>query len=401
MTAFAIYRMPHADHCVRVEQTSGKAEEMRSLACLNGRTGFVVAPFTPSADCPILLIRPDRVSTFHIDNMQDAGSGNGWSNDDCEQDSDDDSEQGLCDNAATGCVETRLRGGDRATYAADFARFHARIADGHFQKIVLARCATLDASAKPDALALFERACRMYPRMFVALVATDQGGTWLTATPEVLLKGDGARWSTMALAGTMRLSGDQLAFDNPPSATAKATSDGIEWSEKNIREQRYVASYIEQCIAPLADNVAERGPYTVRAGKLVHRRSDFSFTLNADCGVGDLTAALHPTPAVCGLPKEEAWQFIQDNETTPRRYYSGFAGPLGIGGLTNLCVSLRCMEILRSGFRLYAGGGLIDDSSEEAEWNETEAKMETMRSVIGHREFQNITEDTCIQTKRT
>ncbi len=383
MTAFAIYRMPHADHCVRVEQTSGKAEEMRSLASLNGRTGFVVSPFTPSAECPILLIRPDRVGTFHIDDVKGIDSNNGWSDADCKQDHDGDSAQNICADSLSDSGDTRQRSGDRATYAADFARFHSQIADGHFQKIVLARCATLDASAKPDALALFVRACRLYPRMFVSLAATDQGGVWLTATPEVLLKGDGTQWSTMALAGTMRLSGNQLAFDNPPSATAKATSDGIEWSAKNIREQRYVASYIAKCIAPMANNVVEKGPYTVRAGQLVHLRSDFSFALNADCGVGDLIAALHPTPAVCGLPKEEAWRFIQDNETTPRRYYSGFAGPLGIGGLTNLCVSLRCMEILRSGFRLYAGGGLIDDSTEEAEWNETEAKMETMRSVIG------------------
>ncbi len=356
MTAFAIYRLPLADRCVKVEQTAGEPEEMLSLASLNGRRGFVMSPFAPSGDCPILLIRPDKTSEMAVSDLPDCG--------------------GTTPKAI-------LAEADRSSYAADFARFHSEILAGKFQKIVLSRRSTAVAIQKPSLLQLFSRACRMYPRLFVALVSTARSGTWLASTPEILLKGGHGRWETMALAGTMTLSDGQLSFDNPPVSMGKSDDKGIEWSAKNIREQRYVASYIAGCIAPFACDVTEKGPYTVRAGNLVHLRSDFSFTLNRGDRLGNLLDALHPTPAVCGLPKHPALQFILDNESRPRRYYSGIVGPLDADGLTNLCVSLRCMEITPDLYRLYAGGGLVDASSETAEWLETVAKTATMGSVIG------------------
>ncbi len=357
MTAFAIYRLPLSDRCIKVEQTVGEPEEMPSLASLNGRRGFVVAPFAASKDCPVLLIRPDKTTSIAVSELPDS--------------------------ADTATPKATLTEADRAGYAADFQRFHSQILAGNFQKIVLSRCATAVAVSKPSLLQLFSRACRMYPRMFVALVSTARSGTWLTATPEILLKGECGLWETMALAGTMSLSDDQLSFDNPPVSMGESDDKGIDWSAKNIREQRFVASYIAESIAPFAANMTEKGPYTVRAGNLVHLRSDFSFTLPHAEQLGNLLDALHPTPAVCGLPKRSTLQFILDNETIPRRYYSGIIGPIDADGLTNLCVSLRCMEIISDKYRLYAGGGLVDASTETAEWLETEAKMGTMGSVIG------------------
>ena len=357
MTAFAIYRLPLSDRCIKVEQTVGELEEMPSLASLNGRRGFVVAPFAASKDCPVLLIRPDKTTSIAVSELPDS--------------------------ADTATPKATLTEADRAGYAADFQRFHSQILAGNFQKIVLSRCATAVAVSKPSLLQLFSRACRMYPRMFVALVSTARSGTWLTATPEILLKGERGLWETMALAGTMSLSDDQLSFDNPPVSMGESDDKGIDWSAKNIREQRFVASYIAESIAPFAANMTEKGPYTVRAGNLVHLRSDFSFTLPHAEQLGNLLDALHPTPAVCGLPKRSTLQFILNNETIPRRYYSGIIGPIDADGLTNLCVSLRCMEIISDKYRLYAGGGLVDASTETAEWLETEAKMGTMGSVIG------------------
>lgn len=154
------------------------------------------------------------------------------------------------------------------------------------------------------------------------------------------------------------------------------------WSTKNIQEQRYVATYLMNCLERVADDIHEEGPRTVRAANLVHLRSDFTFTLYNNARVGDVLQLLHPTPAVCGLPKQEAYDFILDNEHTPRLYYSGFMGPLNLQSQTHLYVSLRCMQITDSQYRLYAGGGLLKDSVEEQEWMETEAKMETMRRVL-------------------
>jgi isochorismate synthase len=209
--------------------------------------------------------------------------------------------------------------------------------------------------------------------MCVSLVSTPQSGTWLTATPEILLEGHGHEWRTIALAGTMRLRND------------KADNEGqhLRWSAKNIQEQRYVASYLADVLRRYADDRHEEGPRTVRAANLVHLRSDFTFTLNNNCTrVGELLEALHPTPAVCGLPKEEAQRFILAHEHTPRHYYSGFMGPLNIAQSTHLYVSLRCMHISTTACHLYAGGGLLRESIERQEWQETEAKMEAMRRLL-------------------
>ncbi|MBR1415053.1 MAG: chorismate-binding protein [Prevotella sp.] len=348
MRSFAIFRLPHASHCTLVAQMEGEPSLLTSPDQLNGQTGFVMAPFQPSSSQPILLIRPDKV----------------------EQDPEL-SPLDCCMQAG----ECEAFGGSPETYAADFATFHQALEEGRFQKLVLSRCATEpnDGNRKPTEL--FLRACQLYPRLFIALVSTSQSGTWLTATPEILLEGQQHEWRTIALAGTMRLHDDEL----------QGEGQHLRWSTKNIEEQRYVASYIADTLRQVTSDVREEGPRTVRAANLVHLRSDFTFTLSDDMQVGELLSALHPTPAVCGLPKAEALRFITQHERTPRSYYSGYMGPLDIEHSTHLYVSLRCMQITRERFRLYAGGGLLRDSVEQKEWRETEAKMETMRQCIATR----------------
>jgi isochorismate synthase len=244
-----------------------------------------------------------------------------------------------------------------------------------FSKVVLARNAVEPNTHEASPEELFWRACRRYPRLFIALVAMPDGSYWLTATPEILLEGIGSQWRTIALAGTMQLEGDEL----------KSEGEGVRWSTKNIQEQRFVATYIARCLERFSLPFEEEGPRTVRAAHLVHLRSDFTFTLPDTLHVGDLLQVLHPTPAVCGLPKQDAFRFITHNEHTPRRYYSGFMGPLSICSplpTTHLYVSLRCMNIEGCQYHLYAGGGLLKDSILEQEWLETEAKLETMRSLL-------------------
>jgi isochorismate synthase len=127
--------------------------------------------------------------------------------------------------------------------------------------------------------------------------------------------------------------------------------------------------------------VTESDVYTSRAGNLVHLRSDFSY--NAGSNQSALIDALFPTPAVCGMPKEETREFILDNETIDREYYSGFAGLLNVDGSSQLFVTLRCMKLLaKNRVRLFAGGGIMPDSVEADEWHETENKMETIKTCI-------------------
>lgn len=361
MSSIAIYRLPYDDRCTVVRQDEGEPELLSSFTDLNGRSGFVVAPFQISPATPLLLIRPVTVSHTTVCDLRQ--------------------------------IELRLNAGqfdekhnhtdtERVRYDIDFANFHAHLANGTYRKLVLSRCQTIEAETPTDPITLFQQACQRYPRLFIALVSTPQSGTWLTATPEILLDNPGGNeWRTIALAGTMRLEGDELLGEG----------EHLNWSVKNIQEQRYVATYIAECLEQFTHEFREEGPRTVRAAHLVHLRSDFTFTLFNNARAGDLLQALHPTPAVCGLPKREALDFILNNECTPRQYYSGFMGPLNLPApvphtstpATHLYVSLRCMQILENEYRLYAGGGLLKDSVVEQEWQETEAKMQTMRSLLG------------------
>ena len=96
----------------------------------------------------------------------------------------------------------------------------------------------------------------------------------------------------------------------------------------------------------------------------------------------ELLEALHPTPAVCGSPKDEAMNLIRKLEEKDREYYCGIVGPARIRGSTNLFVNLRCMRVFEDKIRLHAGGGITKDSDPEAEWMETENKCQTMLDLL-------------------
>ena len=355
MSSIALFRLPHADDCTLMLQTAGEPQTFERLPMLDGCRGFVFAPFAPAPENPILLLRPDVVRSFPCRDVARV-------------------------LASSACLSgfsffytasaNPQSASERQHYHLHFRNFHAQLCEGAFRKIVLARCSCVGQQQPRSPFELFQQACARYPRMFISLVSTPQGGTWLTATPEVLLEKvlpqphDDCCFRTIALAGTV------------------GYADDVRWSEKNIREQRYVATYIMETLEHFSHDITEEGPYTTRAANLAHLRSDFTFRLPDDRHLGTLLHALHPSPAVCGLPKREAFHFILHNESVPRRYYSGFQGLLGVGGMTHLYVSLRCMSIHPNHYRLYAGGGLLSDSDEESEWQETEAKLNTMRNVL-------------------
>lgn len=359
MTAFAYYRLPYLHHATQMIQHEGEPEVLGSVAELNGKEGFVVAPFSPSGDCPVVLIHPDEVKHVAV---RTRGAGNRFVPMNSEFHG---------DGTQSFTPETDI-------YAQDFAAFHERLKAGDFQKIVLARMAKV--SCEVDAESLFMRACEMYPRLFVALVYTEPSGLWLMATPEILLKGEDCEMTTMSLAGTQRAEPSRTIADYPV--------EGVEWSRKNQEEQQYVTDYISQCISTFTDDYSLKGPYTTMAANLYHLRTDIRFTLKNTQQLGDVLEALYPTPAVCGIPKESTRQFILAHEHQPRQYYSGFVGPLLMQGKTHLYVSLRCMHILpeaQTG-NLYAGGGLLKESEMHKEWEETEAKMQTIKRVLGSEE---------------
>ena len=349
--SFALYRLPWTDECYFVWQQSEEVEQLQDITELNGKQGFVLSPFQQTDEHPIVLIRPD-VTAYDWEEITQAVSS---------LDKIDTIRQSSTPVSTLNEQERYDR------YYAAFRRFMEPLKEKKFKKLVLSRPAFCPINDSFSPLETFVKACNDYPRMMIYLCHTPVTGTWLGSTPEIILSGSALNWKTVALAGTLPI------------------VDGIEpsdWSDKNKEEQAIVAEYIRKVIKKHGIKVTEKGPYTARAGQLVHLKTDFLFQLKETGTLGNLLKELHPTPAICGLPKEEAYQFILSYEGYDRRYYTGVVGWLDPKGQTDLYVNLRCMEIRSTEVKLYAGGGILPSSEVRSEWEETNQKMKTMKNIL-------------------
>lgn len=252
-----------------------------------------------------------------------------------------------------------------------------QIKEQRFKKVVPSRCQYVRLPDDFDIAATFQRMCKMYPHAFVSAIAMPELGVWLGASPEILVKTfvqDGYRmFSTMALAGTQKLD----EHNNVKNAA---------WRGKEIEEQAMVSRYIINCFKQIRlREFDEDGPHTVEAGNLLHLRTDFTVNMDAvnfpELG-SVMLKLLHPTSAVCGLPKEPALQFIDQYEHYERELFAGFLGPVNINEEVNIFVNLRCMQLLGKKALIYAGAGVTADSDPEKEWIETSIKMETLKKVL-------------------
>lgn len=305
--------------------------------------GFLIAPFAISPECPIIFLPITEGNEIAL--------------------------SGGFDLMPSTHQPTILNATPTEAYQRAFSRCQSALCAGEFEKLVLARSAELESPTAPlDPIATFANAHQHYPTAYTYILYTPTSGLWLGSTPEVLLQGSADMWRTMALAGTQACPND--------------TQDLPEWSPKNMQEQRLVTRYLVEQLGRLGIQPQQSEPYTIRAGGLIHLQTDLSFRSDPSITLGDLVASLHPTPAVCGLPKAQALTLLQEVESEPRTYYSGCLGLIEPDGTSSLFVNLRCLSHDGQATRLYAGGGLLASSSLSDEWLETERKMQTMRSVL-------------------
>ncbi len=359
--SFAFYRQPWTDDPILVLQEQSGTQTVDNIAGLNGKQGFVLVPFRQTPHHPIALIQPDKVAR-------------GWDAV-CEALDEfagrhklllEETDKPARRDPDTGQTPAETEA-EEADYRKAFGRFIAPLKENTFQKLVLSRVIRMRLPDEFSPLEAFVHACNSYPRMMVSFCHTPATGTWLGSTPEIILSGHDTQWHTVSLAGTMPMEGDTMPD---------------KWSWKNLREQEIVSEYIRRTIRQFGSKMTEKGPYTARAGHLVHLKTDFSFSLKDTAHLGDVLHELHPTPAVCGLPKQEAYEFIAANEGYDRKYYAGIIGWLDPQGDTSLYVNLRCMEIKESSATLYAGGGILPSSTIESEWEETRQKLNTMLNIL-------------------
>ena len=239
-----------------------------------------------------------------------------------------------------------------------------------FKKVVLARNMVKSLKTSPLVVHTFFELCQAYPNAYVSLNFHPSTGCWIGASPELLLSINKENiFKTVALAGTQKVSNDSLLAD-------------IVWSHKEIEEQALVARYIINCFKAIRLREYEDiGPRTVMAGSLAHLQTDFEVDM-VGTGYPNLAtlmlSLLHPTSAVCGMPKQPALDFINAHENLNRSLFSGYCGPIHFHNQCNLYVNLRCACVYANAVLLYAGAGITKDSKPEKEWEETNAKMETI-----------------------
>lgn len=190
-------------------------------------------------------------------------------------------------------------------------------------------------------------------------------GRWMGATPEVLVNINKNVLQTMSLAGT----------------ALYKTNAIHKWGEKELQEQELVTGFIvDQLYNTGATEIKKGALETIKAGKLIHLRTVITAAISTN-DYHKMVNALHPTPAVCGLPREDAMQFILENENYDRSFYSGYLGIID-NNQASYFVNLRCMEIFDDEICLYVGGGVTKLSDPVAEFQETVNKLDTMKRLI-------------------
>ena len=245
------------------------------------------------------------------------------------------------------------------------------INENKFSKVVLSRKEEID-NSDFNIESTMNKMISLYSSAFKYCFFHPKIGTWLGATPEQFFKTNGNTLKTVALAGT------QLA-------TSSAT---IIWQEKEKKEQQLVTDFIVDSLEDLSKEITISSPYSVKAGNLWHIKTDILAQLKSKKLIKKTIFALHPTSAVCGLPKQEAKEFILQNEGYNREYYSGFLGELNIDFVTfktlqtDLFVNLRCMKIIKNKAQLFVGCGITKESNPVDEYMETVNKSMTMKKII-------------------
>ena len=338
--SFALFRFPKETTIHLILQTEG---ETRLLSPGEKEPrGFIFAPFQECSQCPTLLIEPQIMAQ-------------GWE------------AIGMATRQLpkrkVSLANPHVRHAE-SRYKEFFRQSKEAIQRKEVEKIVAADKQTERGRyhLKGREAELFCKAVEGFSNSMVSLVYTPQSGRWMGITPEVLLKGGNGMFHTMVLAGTKK-------------------DEETEWDRKNQMEHQTVVRYLEETFRQGGIPFTKGTRYTRRAGHLFHLCTEFSLSPTPAYHTSDLIRLIHPTPAVCGMPQENALRLILSKEKCERNYYSGYLGPINMPEGTHIYVNLRCANIHRYKTLYYGGGGLNQFSELEKEQQEILHKINVLKQL--------------------
>jgi len=250
-----------------------------------------------------------------------------------------------------------------------------RLRAGDAQKVVLAREVVARGDGVVSAGMVVRGLRAAYPSCFTYLVAGADGTAFAGASPELLVRRSGARAFSQPMAGSVA----RGANDAEDERLARQLTR----SEKDAAEHRLVARFVVDAMKPFSTQVEARDTEVVRFTNIQHLATSVDAKLRQPpADVLTLAAALHPTPAVGGWPREAADVLIDELEGMERGWYAGAVGWIDGRGDGELAVALRCGLLWEDGARLYAGVGVMPDSDPVQELEETELKLKALLTAL-------------------
>lgn len=354
---FVVYRKPNTSQIKAILQNNS----IKHIARNFDEVGFVFSPFDNAADSILLPLSESK--TIVSDELN------------------------VAKNAPISADLLKVTSEEKGFHIKLVEKGIKAIKNADFQKVVLSRREVCSFQYNSP-FASFKNLLIYYQSAFAYCWYHPKVGLWLGATPETLLKIEGKQFSMMSLAGTQDYKGDL----------------NVVWQQKELQEQQFVTDFILENIKEDVENIQVSDVETVKAGNLVHLRTLIKGVLNeTKVDLERLLYNLHPTPAVCGLPKQPAKDFILKHENYNREFYTGFLGELNLEKevkprtgrhnienraytvkrkSTQLYVNLRCMQIKDNTAFVYVGGGITKTSNPESEWQETVAKSRVVKKVL-------------------
>jgi menaquinone-specific isochorismate synthase len=255
---------------------------------------------------------------------------------------------------------------EREDWTEQVAHAVERIRDGDLLKVVLATALSVDLAAEVVVPEVLERLRRTYPDCYRFLVQPEDGGAFFGPPPERLVRLDGRYVQTEALAGSM-----------PRGETPEEDDDlarSLLDSEKIQHEQGLVAETIREQLSAYGD-VTEKAQGVRKLTNIQHLQTPITAELDGDEHVLSLVEALHPTPAVGGLPLSRALETIRETESFDRGWYASPVGWFDADGDGEFAVGIRSGVAGGNSATLFAGNGIVADSDPDAEWEELQPKV--------------------------
>ncbi|WP_159455091.1 isochorismate synthase [Pseudobacteriovorax antillogorgiicola] len=249
------------------------------------------------------------------------------------------------------------------------------IKQGLYQKVVLSRFKELQLAHDLDLGTLMTKLAAIEERSYVFAFVEPGGKAFVGRSPERLLAWQGTKVQVDAIAGTRK---------RFTSLTADLEhGQDLQGSDKDLDEHRFVSDYVEQLLKSFCDDVVQKEREQIlRLKHVQHMRSQYLARRRDEVHPLELLSALHPTPAVGGAPREEARQSIANHETFGRGLFAGALGYCA-GEAGDFAIGIRSALVENSLVTIFAGAGIVELSTPDAEWQETEIKMNNFLDLFG------------------